>query len=57
MPNFPVMTVQLREIIYQFIGNDCSTMMYTRYIWECSMINRPFPALAKICCMTSDMLC
>ena len=53
--NFPVVAVHLREIIYQFIGDDCSTMMYTGYIRDCSMINRPFPALAKVCCGSSDM--
>ena len=55
MPNFPVVTVQLREIIYQYIGDDCSTMMYPGYIRDCSMINRPFPTLAKICYASSDM--
>ena len=55
VPSFPVVTVQLREIIYQFIADDCSTMMYTGYVWDCSMVNRPFPALAKVCCGNSDI--
>ena len=29
--------------------------MYTGYIRDCSMINRPFPALAKVYCASSDM--
>ena len=58
IPNFPVVTVQLREIIYhfEFIGDDCSTtMMYTGYIRDSLMMNRPFPALAKVCCVSSDV--
>lgn len=48
VPSFPVFTVTLREVLYQFVDHEDSSV-YTGFIRECPALARPYPSLIKLC--------